>query len=191
MTSCNVPHKIQEMPADSSLSKATFAGGCFWCIEAEFEKISGVKAVIAGYSGGKEQNPTYEQVCSGRTGHVEAVQVFYDSKFVSYEKLLGVFWHSIDPTDDGGQFADRGSQYVSVIFYHDETQRKLAEQSKKEIQTFFDKSVVAKIKEFTNFYPAEDYHQAYHKKNSLQYKAYRSGSGRDVFLKTQWTPSVL
>ncbi|MBI4140706.1 peptide-methionine (S)-S-oxide reductase MsrA [Candidatus Woesearchaeota archaeon] len=178
------------MPADNSLSKATFAGGCFWCIEAEFEKISGVKAVIAGYSGGKEPNPTYEQVCSGRTGHVEAVQVFYDSKFVSYEKLLDVFWHSIDPTDDGGQFADRGSQYISVIFYHDETQRKSAEHSKKEIQKDFGKPIVARIEKFTTFYPAEDYHQAYHKKNSLQYKAYRSGSGRDDFLKTQWKDSL-
>lgn len=191
MASCNVSHKNAEVPVDASLSKATFAGGCFWCVEAEFEKIDGVKAVISGYAGGKENNPSYEQVSSGATSHVEAVQVFFDAKKVSFEKLLGVFWHSIDPTDAEGQFVDRGSQYVSAIFYHDDEQRIAAEQSKKQIQKSFDKLIVTRIEKFTSFYSAEEYHQDYYKKSPSKYKFYRYGSGRDQFLAKQWSQDDL
>lgn len=183
---CKVQQKNTEVPTDKSLSKATFAGGCFWCVESDFEKLDGVKTVISGYAGGEEENPSYEQVSSGTTGHVEAVQVFYDTKKVSYEQLLDAFWHSIDPTDSEGQFVDRGKQYTTAIFYHDETQRKTAEKSKKEIQKHFDKQIETRIVKFTAFYTAEEYHQDYYKKNPLKYKYYRGGSGRDQFIEKQW-----
>jgi peptide methionine sulfoxide reductase msrA/msrB len=167
---------------------ATFAGGCFWCTESDFEKVPGVLKVTSGYTGGKVENPTYKDVCSGKTGHFEAVQVHYDPSRVSYEKLLEIFWTHVDPTDPGGQFADRGPQYRSVIFYHDEEQKRLAEQSKSALDAsgVFDKPVVTEIREFTRFYDAEEYHQDYYKTCSAQYKMYRSGSGRDDFLKAIW-----
>ncbi len=167
---------------------ATFAGGCFWCVEADFEKLPGVEKVISGYTGGETENPTYKQVSSGTTGHLEAIQVHYDPSKVMYEDLLDYFWRHIDPIDAGGQFVDRGKQYRSAIFYHDDEQRRLAEQSKQTLADSgkFDKPIVTEIIAFTKFYPAEDYHQDYYKEHSLKYKFYRHGSGRDQFLETVW-----
>ena len=167
---------------------ATFAGGCFWCVEADLEKVSGVREVVSGYTGGEKENPTYEEVSSGTTGHLEAVQVHYDPSEVTYEQLLDVFWRHIDPTDPGGQFVDRGPQYRSAIFYHNEHQKKVAEQSKASLAASgrLDKPIVTEIRPFTRFYPAEDYHQDYYKNHSFRYKFYRSGSGRDRFLKKTW-----
>jgi peptide methionine sulfoxide reductase msrA/msrB len=167
---------------------ATFAGGCFWCTEADFEKVPGVVKVISGYTGGHKKNPTYEEVSSGTTGHVEAVQVYYDPKKVTYRELLDFFWRHVDPTDPAGQFVDRGSQYRSVIFYHDKEQRRLAEESKKALNKsgIFDKPIVTEILPFTKFYEAEEYHQDYYKKNPLKYKYYRYRSGRDQFLEKVW-----
>lgn len=166
------------------LEKATFSGGCFWCMEPPFEKLQGVKEVISGYTGGDIKDPTYKEVSSGTTGHVEAVQVVYDPAIITYAELLDVFWKQIDPTDDGGQFADRGSSYLTAIFYHSEEQKMLAEQSKEAIEKSgrYDKPVVTQIRPAGPFYRAEDYHQDYHKKNQSQYKYYRSRSGRDQFL---------
>jgi peptide methionine sulfoxide reductase msrA/msrB len=181
--------KGNQMPQDGSrLKVATFAGGCFWCTESDFEKVPGVVKVLSGYSGGHKENPTYEEVSSGSTGHVEAVQVYYDPSKVTYAELLDYFWRHIDPTDSGGQFVDRGSQYRSVIFYHDEEQRRLAEKSKEDLSQSgkFDKPIVTEILEFTKFYPAEEYHQDYYKKNPIRYKYYRFASGRDQFLKKVW-----
>ena len=178
-----------DMATDTtSLSKATFAGGCFWCVEADFEKLPGVVEVISGYAGGPEENPTYRDVASGRTGHAEAIEVRYDASKVSYEKLLDVFWRHIDPTDARGQFVDRGLQYRTAIFYDGGGQKKLAEKSKQALEESgrFDKPIVTEIVERTNFYEAEDYHQDYYKKSPVRYKAYRMGSGRDRFIKKVW-----
>ena len=173
---------------DKTLRVATFAGGCFWCTEADFEKVPGVVKAVSGYTGGKKENPTYEEVSAGTTGHVEAVQVYYDPAKVTYEELLDYFWRHIDPTDPGGQFVDRGSQYRSVIFYHNEEQKGLAEKSKEALDKSkrFNKPVVTEIIKFTRFYDAEEYHQDYYKKNPLRYKYYRYASGRDQFLKKVW-----
>jgi peptide methionine sulfoxide reductase msrA/msrB len=173
---------------DGTTKKATFAGGCFWCVEADFEKLPGVVKVISGYTGGDKENPTYEEVSSGTTGHVEAVQVYYDPSKITYEELLDYFWRHIDPTDPGGEFVDRGSQYRSIIFYHDEEQRKLAEKSKDALDRSgrFKKPVVTEIIRFTKFYEAEGYHQDYYKKHPLKYAYYRHGSGRDQFLTKVW-----
>ena len=178
----------KDMPKeDKVLSIATFAGGCFWCTEADFEKLSGVVRVLSGYTGGKKENPSYEEVSSGTTGHIESVQVYYDPSKITYEELLGYFWNHIDPTDPGGQFVDRGSQYRSVIFYHDEEQKRLAEKSKEDLSKSgrFDKPIVTEIIKFTKFYEAEEYHQDYYKKNPLRYKFYRYNSGRDEFLEKE------
>ena len=150
---------------------ATFAGGCFWCVEADFEKVPGVVKVVSGYTGGQKENPTYEEVSSGASGHVEAVQVYYDPSRITYEELLEIFWRHIDPTDAGGQFVDRGLQYRSVIFYHDEEQRRLAERSRETLNRSgkFKKPVATEIVKFTRFYEAEGYHQDYYKKNPLRY----------------------
>jgi len=171
-----------------NLKIATFAGGCFWCSESDFEKIPGVVKVISGYTGGKKENPTYEEVTAGKTGHVEAIQVYYDPEKVSYEMLLEVFWRHIDPTDGGGQFVDRGPQYMSVIFYHDEEQKKLAEKSREELGKSgkFAKPIVTRIVPFTKFYEAEDYHQDYYQRNPLRYSYYRHASGRDQFIEKVW-----
>ena len=171
------------------LKTATLAGGCFWCVEADLEKVDGVVEVVSGYTGGSKENPTYEEVSAGGTGHVEAVQILYDPKKITYKELLDVFWRHVDPTDPGGQFVDRGSQYRSAIFYHDEEQKTLAEESKKELEKTgpFKKPIVTEIVKFTTFYPAEDYHQDYYKTHSWRYKYYRHGSGRDQFLKEAWT----
>jgi peptide methionine sulfoxide reductase msrA/msrB len=167
---------------------ATIAGGCFWCVEAPFEKIEGVSMVISGYAGGTEPDPTYKQVSSGRTDYVEAVQVYYDPVIVSYSEILDIFWKQFDPTDAGGSFYDRGIQYTSVIFYHNEMQKQVAEESKKNLDNsgIFDKPIVTPIKEFTTFYPAEEYHQDYYKKDPERYYSYRKGSGRDAFIMKVW-----
>jgi len=178
-----------EMPKeDSMLRIATFAGGCFWCTESDFERLPGVVKVISGYTGGHKENPAYEEVSSGSTGHVEAIQVYYDPDKLTYMELLDYFWRHIDPTDSGGQFVDRGAQYRSAIFYHDEEQKRLAEKSKEELDRSgkFDKPIATEIIKFTKFYDAEEYHQDYYKKNPLRYKYYRYGSGRDQFLKKAW-----
>lgn len=173
---------------NTGLARAVFAGGCFWCVESDFEKVPGVAAVISGYTGGSKENPTYEEVCSGRSGHVEAVQVLYDPKKITYGELLDVFWRHVDPTDDGGQFVDRGSQYRTAIFYRDEEQRALAEKSKKTQQASgrFKRPIATEILPLKKFYPAEDYHQDYYRKNQYRYNLYRSNSGRDRFLSKIW-----
>ena len=165
---------------------ATLAGGCFWCVESDFEKATGVLKVISGYTGGPGENPNYEDY--GKKGHVEAVQVFYDPSKITYEALLDLFWRHIDPTDAGGQFGDRGPYYRSVIFYHDEEQKRIAEKSREALRKSgrFDKPVMTEILKFTRFYDAEGYHQDYYKKNPLRYKSYRYGSGRDQFLEKIW-----
>lgn len=173
---------------NATLQKATFAGGCFWCTEADFEKLPGVVKVVSGYTGGNKKNPSYREVSSGTTGHLEAVQVYYDPLKITYEELLDFFWRHIDPTDAGGQFVDRGAQYRSAIFYHDEEQRKLAERSKDSLgrSKKFDRPIVTEILELTQFYEAEEGHQDYYKKHSFKYNFYRQGSGRDKFLDKKW-----
>lgn len=170
------------------LEKATFAGGCFWCMEPPFEQLEGVTDVTSGYTGGTKANPTYEDVSAGATGHTEAVVVTYDPAKISYEKLLEVFWRNVDPTQEDGQFADRGTQYRTAIFYHNEEQKRLAEKSKSDLiaSKIFTTPIVTTIEPASQFYPAEDYHQDYHKKNPLRYKAYRTGSGREGFLQKTW-----
>lgn len=172
--------------------KATFAGGCFWCMEAPFDKLEGVVSVTSGYTGGSVRNPTYEQVSAGGTGHAEAVQIIYDPARISYTKLLDVFWHNIDPTVKDRQFCDSGHQYRSAIFYHSEEQHRAALQSKAALEKSktFREPVVTEIVLAGEFYPAEEYHQHYYKKNPLRYKYYRSGCGRDKRLKELWGNTV-
>lgn len=167
---------------------ATFAGGCFWCMESDFDKVPGVLATISGYTGGRKTNPTYEEVSSGTTGHAESVEVAYDPKKVSYEKLLEVYWHNVDPTVKDRQFCDTGSQYRTAIFYHDEAQRKAAEESKRRIEAEkpFKAPIVTAIEMAGPFYPAEDYHQDFYLKNPVRYQFYRKGCGRDARLKELW-----
>jgi peptide methionine sulfoxide reductase msrA/msrB len=169
--------------------EAVFAGGCFWCNESDFEKVEGVIEVLSGYTGGKRANPTYDQVASGTTQHVEAVKVIYDPDKITYEELLDIFWRYIDPTDAGGQFVDRGSQYRSVIFYATDQQRNVAEMSKAKLAATdrFSKPILTEILPLGPFYPAEEYHQDYYKKNPFRYNWYRSRSGRDQFLKKTLT----
>ena len=168
--------------------KATFAGGCFWCMEPPFDELNGVESTTVGYTGGTTTAPTYKTVCSGETGHTEAVEVMYDSFQVSYEELLFVFWRNIDPTTPNRQFADIGSQYRTAIFYHDEEQRALAEISKKELDVSgrFDNHIVTEIVPASKFYIAEEYHQDYYKKKPVQYYFYRIGSGRDQYIENIW-----
>ncbi|MBF0565301.1 MAG: peptide-methionine (S)-S-oxide reductase MsrA [Nitrospirae bacterium] len=172
----------------ATLEKAIFAGGCFWCMVPPFEKLGGVSEVISGYTGGHKENPAYEEVSSGTTGHVEAIQVTYDPSKISYDKLLDVFWRQIDPTDPSGQFVDRGSQYRSVVFYQNPQQKVLAEKSRDNLQRSgrFKKPIVTEILPAGKFYKAEEYHQDYYRKNPLRYKFYRFNSGRDQFLKKVW-----
>jgi len=168
--------------------RASFAGGCFWCMEPPFERLDGVVYVHAGYQGGKEENPTYEQVSHGLTGHTETVEVVYDPSEVSYDELLRVFWINIDPTDPAGQFADKGSQYRTAIFYYDEEQRRLAEESKKDLENSgkFSEPIATQIVPATRFWRAEEYHQDYYKKNPVHYGRYKKGSGREDYLKKTW-----
>jgi peptide-methionine (S)-S-oxide reductase len=175
------------MPEDGQ-AVATFAGGCFWCMEPPYDKLDGVVATISGYTGGTKVDPTYQEVSAGGTGHTEAVQVTYDPDKVSYERLLEVFWENVDPLDAGGQFCDRGSQYRTGIFVHDGEQRRLAEASKQELEESgrFEEPIVTEIEEAGPFYPAEDYHQDYYEKNPVRYKFYRWGCGRDQRLAELW-----
>lgn len=182
--------KMEKQMSDNpqKTKTAVFAGGCFWCTESDFEKVDGVIKAISGYTGGHVANPTYKQVSRGVTGHVEAVKVVYDPAKLTYDKLLEVFWRHVDPTDPDGQFVDRGSQYRSVIFYANEQEHRLAEASKKTLAASgrFDKPIATDILPLSTFYPAEDYHQDYYKKNPIRYRWYRHGSGRDQFLEKAW-----
>ena len=172
----------------ASTAVATFAGGCFWCTEADFDKVEGVISTTSGYIGGKTANPTYDSVSAGMTGHAEAVQVVFDPSKVTYSKLLEHFWRTIDPTTKDRQFCDSGSQYRTAIFTHDEQQRALAEASKKALSSNkpFREPIVTEIVNATQFYPAEEYHQDYHTKNPVRYKFYRTNCGRDARLKQLW-----
>jgi peptide-methionine (S)-S-oxide reductase len=165
---------------------ATFAAGCFWCVEEAFDKVEGVLSTTSGYTGGRTPNPTYEQVSSGGTGHTEAVRVTYDPSRVGYEQLLRTFWHNVDPLDGGGQFCDRGSQYRSGIFYHSEEQKQQAEASKREVAQRLGKPVVTEIDPAGPFYEAEEYHQGYYEKNPLRYKFYKWNCGRAQRLEQLW-----
>ena len=177
---------ISHAQGASNLKKAIFAGGCFWCMEKPFEELEGVISVTSGYTGGSTENPTYENYAAG--GHREAVEIVYDPAKITYKQLLDVFWRQIDPTDPDGQFVDRGEQYSTAIYYFDEEQRRLAEESKEDLEKskVFDKPIVTPIIPASTFYKAEEYHQDYYKKNPLRYKYYRNGSGRDRFLKKIW-----
>jgi len=172
----------------SSNSVATFAGGCFWCLEAAFDKVDGVTKTISGYTGGKKETANYKKVSAGSTGHYEAVQVTYDPKKISYEKLLEVFWENVDPLDGKGQFCDKGTQYLSAIFYKDETEKTLAMQSLNKLQKnkFKNQKIATEILPATEYYDAEKYHQDYHKKNPIRYKLYSTGCGRARRLKEVW-----
>lgn len=172
----------------ANLEKATFAGGCFWCMESPFDKIPGVVSVTSGYTGGQKKNPTYEEVSAGGTGHAESVQIIYDPSKVTYEILLNIFWHNIDPTAKDRQFCDSGHQYRSAIFFHNEDQLRLALRSKSLLEKTktFKEPIVTEIVPATEFYPAEDYHQQYYKKNPIRYKFYRTRCGRDKRLKELW-----
>ena len=181
-----VKSKVTKTNAVTSESIATLAGGCFWCVESDFEKVPGVIKVVSGYAGGKGENPTYESYA--RMGYIEAVQVYYDPQKISYEQLINYFWHHIDPTDGGGQFVDRGPQYRSAIFYHDDEQRQIAEKSKLALEKSgkLGKPIATDLIKLTQFYPAEEYHQNYHTKNPVRYHYYRNGSGRDKTLNKLW-----
>lgn len=170
------------------LETATFAGGCFWCVESDFKKYDGVIEAVSGYTGGHKGNPTYEEVSSGLSGHVEAVQVRYDPEKITYQKLLDIFWRHVDPTDRGGQFVDRGSQYRTAIFFHNDEQMAAAESSKLALSRCgrFKKPIATEILPIKKFFPAEAHHQKYYKKNPLRYKFYRANSGRDQYLKKVW-----
>lgn len=168
--------------------RATFAGGCFWCMQHPFDQLEGVISTVVGYTGGNVENPAYEEVSSGRTGHAEAIEIWYDPSLLSYASLLQVFWRNIDPTAMNRQFADVGSQYRTAIFYHTEEQKNLAESSKKELEKSgkFNKPIVTEIVPASAFYKAEDYHQKYYEKNPTQYNRYKYGSGRERYLKETW-----
>jgi peptide-methionine (S)-S-oxide reductase len=170
------------------MAVATFAGGCFWCVESDFDKVPGVTATISGYTGGTKVNPTYQEVSSGTTGHAESVQVIFDPKKVTYEKLLDTYWVSVDPTVKDRQFCDSGNQYRTAIFYNDDAQRKAAEASRAALEKSkpFKEPIVTQIVAAGPFYPAEDYHQDYYMKNPVRYQLYRSGCGRDARLKELW-----
>jgi peptide-methionine (S)-S-oxide reductase len=179
-------HGASQSPGSTQTAKATFAGGCFWCMEPPYDEIDGVLSTISGYIGGTKKSPTYEEVTTGKTGHAEAVEITYDPRKISYEKLLEVFWRNIDPLTPNAQFCDVGSQYRSAIFYHDDTQKRLAEKSKQAAQARFKQPIVTEIVPAGVFYPAEDYHQDYYKKNPIRYKIYRYGCGRDERLRELW-----
>ncbi|SFF60994.1 peptide methionine sulfoxide reductase msrA/msrB [Halobacillus alkaliphilus] len=173
---------------NNELKIATFAGGCFWCMVEPFDKRPGIDSIVSGYTGGHTENPTYMEVITEQTGHKEAVQITYDPSVFPYERLVELFWQQIDPTDDGGQFADRGESYTTAIYYHDEEQRQIAEASKQQLieSDKFKQPIVTPILPAETFYPAEDKHQNYHKKNAFHYKRYKKGSGRAGFIKEHW-----
>ncbi|MDC3415313.1 peptide-methionine (R)-S-oxide reductase MsrB [Aquibacillus salsiterrae] len=173
---------------DVNYEKATFAGGCFWCMVEPFDEKPGIKQIKSGYTGGFKENPTYEEVCSNTTGHLEAVEIVYDPTIFPYQKLLELFWMQIDPTDQGGQFNDRGESYQTAIFYHTKEQKDLAEESKQQLEASgkFDKPIFTKIVPVSTFYPAEEKHQGYYKKQPFHYRLYKKGSGREAFIKQNW-----
>jgi peptide-methionine (S)-S-oxide reductase len=171
-------------------ARATFAGGCFWCMEPPFDKLDGVVSTTSGYTGGRTADPTYEQVSAGRTGHAEAVEIVYDPRKVTYSQLLDVFWRNIDPLTANAQFCDAGSQYRAAILVHDETQRRLAEESKRAVAQRLQKPVVTEVVTASKFWPAEDYHQDYYRKNPIRYNLYRAGCGRDQRLEAIWGPAA-
>ncbi len=175
---------------DNPYELATFAGGCFWCLESTFEEIDGVIHVYSGYSGGDKKNPSYSEVSAGKTKHKEVIQIKFDTNIISYSELLDIFWKQFDPTDPGGSFYDRGLQYQSAIFFHNNTQKQIAKESLIALQNskIFSKPLVTEIVRFTSFYMAEDYHQDYYMKKPMDYKRYRSGSGRDKFIEDKWGP---
>jgi peptide methionine sulfoxide reductase msrA/msrB len=177
------------MNVTDRFEKATFAGGCFWCMVKPFDELPGIEHVVSGYTGGHKPNPTYEEVAAGGTGHREAVEITFDPAIFPYEKLLDIFWRQIDPTDPGGQFYDRGTSYKTAIFYHNERQKELAEKSKAELEKSgrFDKPIVTEILPAGPFYPAEEAHQDYYKKNPYHYNRYFEGSGRKAFIEKHWT----
>ncbi|GIO28025.1 peptide-methionine (S)-S-oxide reductase MsrA [Ornithinibacillus bavariensis] len=172
----------------ATLRKATFAGGCFWCMVKPFDQWDGVHSVISGYTGGHVENPTYQEVKTGTTGHYEAVEITFDPSIISYNEILEVYWRQIDPTDAGGQFHDRGDQYRTAIFYHDDEQKALAEASKHALEESgrFSKPIVTEILPAVTFYPAEEYHQDFYKKSEKEYKEDRAKSGRDAFISENW-----
>jgi peptide-methionine (S)-S-oxide reductase len=174
--------------AADSPATATFAGGCFWCMEPPFEHLPGVLKTRVGYTGGQKRNPTYEEVSAGGTGHAEAVQLTYDPTKITYEQLLDVFWHNVDPVTRDAQFCDHGRQYRSAIFYADDTQRRLAEESKQKLQSSakLPGPIVTEIVAASEFWPGEEYHQRYHEKNPIKYRYYRWGCGRDARLRELW-----
>ena len=184
----SAPAAKSKPAASAATAVATFAGGCFWCMEGPFDVLDGVISTTSGYIGGSKKDPTYQEVSSGRTGHTEAVQVVYDPAKVTYEKLLDVFWHNIDPTVKNRQFCDSGSQYRSGIFYHGDVQKKAADASKGSLDKSkpFKEAIVTEITAATEFYAAEDYHQDYYVKNPVRYRFYRQGCGRDARLKELW-----
>ncbi|MEO1400736.1 MAG: peptide-methionine (S)-S-oxide reductase MsrA [Cyanobacteria bacterium J06635_1] len=171
---------------DTPVAIATFAGGCFWCMEHPFDELDGVISTTSGYTGGNDETPTYGEVSSGTTGHLESVQISYDPAQVSYEQLLSVFWHNIDPLDERGQFCDKGSQYRSAVFYHDEQQHQLAEATKQTVTEQFDHPVATEILPAQEFYAAEGYHQNYYQTHPVRYRVYRFGCGRDQRLAELW-----
>jgi peptide-methionine (S)-S-oxide reductase len=187
---CAVAASASAAAAEPQRAIATFAGGCFWCMEGPFETLPGVASVTSGYTGGQKKNPSYEEVSQGTTGHAEAVQIVYDPAKVSYEQLLEIFWHNIDPLTANAQFCDRGGQYRSGIFVHDEAQRRAAEASKARLAGRFQQKIVTEIVAASIFYPAEEYHQDYYKKNPIRYATYRAGCGRDRRLKALWGDSA-
>ncbi len=180
---------LPTLPVSAATAHATFAGGCFWCMVHPFDQLPGVISVTSGYTGGGKKNPTYEQVSEGTTGHAESVDVVYDPAKIGYEKLLDTFWHNIDPFAKNYQFCDHGTQYRSAIFVHDETQRRLAEASKAAVQARFKQPIQTEIDPASTFWPAEDYHQDYYKKNPLRYQFYRTSCGRDHRLEEIWGKS--
>ena len=179
--------------AAEKLEIATFAGGCFWCVESDFDGAPGVVKTISGYTGGLLKDPTYKQVSVGGTGHIEAVEIHFDPTKTTYQKLLDVLWHSVDPTDAGGQFCDRGQSYETAIFTHSDAQKRIAEASKKMLmkKAGLKEPIVTPIRVAPAFYPAETYHQNYYKKNPLRYKVYRYGCGRDARLRELWGKEAL
>lgn len=188
LAGCSEASNREEGEFRGKTELATFAGGCFWCIEAPFEGLDGIVSVVSGYSGGQEKNPTYEDVSAGKTGHREAVQIKYNPDVISYSELIDIFWQQFDPSDAGGSFYDRGTQYQSAIFYHSNQQKSIAEASKKKLDDSgrLRSPVVTSIIKFTNFYKAEAYHQDYYKNKPKEYQAYRQGSGRDKFIADHW-----
>jgi peptide-methionine (S)-S-oxide reductase len=178
------------LPTPATTAHATFAGGCFWCMVEPFEKLPGVLSVTSGYTGGQKHSPTYEQVSSGSTGHAESIDVVYDPSKITYEMRLDVFWHNVDPLNASGQFCDNGRQYRTAIFFHDETQHRVAEESKKRVEAQLHAAVVTEITAASTSYPAEEYHQDYYKKNPDSYHQYRQGCGRDRRLQQLWGASA-